>query len=223
MSYATRAEAEAVAMLTGHDDLETVFMRHSSEPDPFYQLELDLISTTELACAFFQSFAIQSAAMLFYLFLWGPLKTVYPNTVFASHTYNLAPRTRTKAHLDFGNAAYGFCAITAIGTFNPKTCGYLILWDLRIILEFPSGYTILIPSALIIHSNSSVKEGSERYSLTSFTSGELFKFIDAGFTCVNQLPDYVIEVLKQSNWKALEEGMSTWTKTDDIPHSGRDV
>jgi hypothetical protein len=62
----------------------------------------------------------------------------------------------TFPHLDFANLAWGWCAITALGDFDPDKGGHLILWDLKLIIRFPPGSTILIPSTLIHHSNTSI-------------------------------------------------------------------
>ncbi|KAJ7827602.1 hypothetical protein B0H14DRAFT_3466869 [Mycena olivaceomarginata] len=78
-------------------------------------------------------------------------------SVFAAATFNFGPRTVTFPHLDFANLAWGWCAITALGDFDPDCGGHLILWDLKLIIRFPPGSTILIPSALIRHSNTSIQ------------------------------------------------------------------
>ncbi|KAJ7883792.1 hypothetical protein B0H13DRAFT_2537891, partial [Mycena leptocephala] len=39
--------------------------------------------------------------------------------------------------------------ITALRRFNPDLSGHLILWDLKLVIRFPPGSTILIPSAII--------------------------------------------------------------------------
>ncbi|KAJ7023915.1 hypothetical protein C8F04DRAFT_969588 [Mycena alexandri] len=57
------------------------------------------------------------------------------------------PHAITIPHLDFGNLAWGWCVITALGRFNPDCRGHLILEDLKLVICFPPGSTILIPSA----------------------------------------------------------------------------
>jgi hypothetical protein len=74
-------------------------------------------------------------------------------SVFATATFNFGPQTVTFPHLDFVNLPWGWCTITALGDFDPNKGGHLILWDLKLIICFPPGSTILIPSALIRHSN----------------------------------------------------------------------
>ncbi|KAJ7811810.1 hypothetical protein B0H14DRAFT_2378080, partial [Mycena olivaceomarginata] len=102
-------------------------------------------------------------------------------SVFAAATFNFGPRTVTFSHLDFANLAWGWCAITALGDFDPDRGGHLILWDLKLIIRFPPGSTILIPSALIRHSNTSIQAHEKRFSFMQYTSAGIFRFVDNGF------------------------------------------
>lgn len=74
------------------------------------------------------------------------------------------------------NLAFGWCAITALGDYDPTLGGHLVLWDLGIIIEFPPGSTILIPSACIKHSNISIQPHETRYSIVQYAAGDLFKW-----------------------------------------------
>ncbi|KAJ7813581.1 hypothetical protein B0H13DRAFT_2382342 [Mycena leptocephala] len=87
------------------------------------------------------------------LSVWKPsLRWNSLNSVFASCTFNFGPRAITAPHLDFANLAWGWCSVTALGNFDPDFGGHLILWDLRLVIRFPPGSTLLIPSALVRHS-----------------------------------------------------------------------
>jgi hypothetical protein len=96
-------------------------------------------------------------------------------------TFNFGPQTITFDHRDFANLAFGWCAITAIGKFDPKRGGHLILWDMKLVIEFPPGATILIPSAILRHSNVSLQPGEIRMSFTQYSAGGLFRWVDQGF------------------------------------------
>ncbi|KIM74031.1 hypothetical protein PILCRDRAFT_80479 [Piloderma croceum F 1598] len=118
----------------------------------------------------------------------GPLFKHYPdlrrnfvNSVFACATFNFGPHTCCFDHVDFGNLPFGWCAITALGNFNPIFGGHLVLWDLKIVIEFPPGSTILIPSGAIRHSNIAIRRGETRYSFTQYTAGGLFRWVDHGY------------------------------------------
>jgi len=59
------------------------------------------------------------------------------NSIWPAATFNLGPRTVCVQHRDAANLAYGWCAITALGNFNPASGGHLILWDMKLVIEFP--------------------------------------------------------------------------------------
>lgn len=94
---------------------------------------------------------------------------------------NFGPRTCCFPHRDANNLPFGLCAITALGNFNPELGGHLILWDLKLVIEFPPGATILIPSATVLHSNVAIQQGETRYSFTQYAAGGLFRWVEHGF------------------------------------------
>jgi len=109
------------------------------------------------------------------------LKRIFPTSVFSATSYNLGPRTICFKHIDFANLSFGMCAVTALGDFDPKKGGHLILWDCGLVIEFPPGSTILIPSATMAHSNAMVSFDERRYSFTQYTAGGLFRWVKNGF------------------------------------------
>ncbi|KIY48272.1 hypothetical protein FISHEDRAFT_43656 [Fistulina hepatica ATCC 64428] len=102
-------------------------------------------------------------------------------SVWAAVAFNFGPQTVTYRHRDSHNIPYGWCAITALGTFNYLLGGHLVLWDLKLVIQFPPGSTILLPSAIVEHSNTSIGLHETRYSITQFSAGGLFRWVDQGF------------------------------------------
>ncbi|KAJ7240971.1 hypothetical protein C8J57DRAFT_1085443 [Mycena rebaudengoi] len=102
-------------------------------------------------------------------------------STFTAATFNFGPNTITYPHIDALNLAWGWCCITALGFFNPDLGGHLILWDLKLVIRFPPGSTILIPSALLHHSNIPIQYGETRYSFTQFAAAGLFRWVHNGF------------------------------------------
>lgn len=84
-------------------------------------------------------------------------------------------------HTDPGNLPFGWCAITAPGLFDPDLGGHLVLWDLGLVIRFPPGSTILLPSAILRHSNIAIGKDETRYSFTQYTAGGLFRWVEHGF------------------------------------------
>ncbi|KAF9025706.1 hypothetical protein BDZ89DRAFT_953564, partial [Hymenopellis radicata] len=73
-----------------------------------------------------------------------------------------------------------WCAITALSNFNPDKGGHLIVWDLGLIIRFPPGSSILLPSALLTHSNIDICQDEERMSVVHFSAGGLFRYVHNG-------------------------------------------
>ncbi|KAJ7702802.1 hypothetical protein B0H17DRAFT_1327163 [Mycena rosella] len=86
----------------------------------------------------------------------------FPKSVFSCAAFNFGPDVWTFRHRDGTNVPFGWCAL---------------------VIEFPAGATILIPSATIVHSNIpvDVRNGEERASFTQYTPGALLRFIDNRF------------------------------------------
>ncbi|KAF8163967.1 hypothetical protein BJ912DRAFT_864508, partial [Pholiota molesta] len=99
------------------------------------------------------------------------LRRNWPTSVWASFAVNFGPKTVCRRHRDFANLPFGWCAITALGDFDPSQGGHLVLWSLKLIVEFPPGSTILVPSAAIPHSNIPIGRRETRYSFTQFSAG----------------------------------------------------
>ncbi|KAJ7431293.1 hypothetical protein B0H11DRAFT_2262169 [Mycena galericulata] len=140
-------------------------------------------------------------------------------SVFAAATMNFGPCTITLPHLDFANLAWGWCAITALGDFDPDKGGHLILWDLRLVIRFPPGCSILIPSAILRHSNVSIQQGEKRFSFTQYTAAGIFRFVYNGFKTEktideSQLPKAERVRRAQDRADHWAEGMKMYKKWD---------
>ncbi|KAG1817597.1 uncharacterized protein BJ212DRAFT_1299136 [Suillus subaureus] len=92
------------------------------------------------------------------------------------------PLTWVQALLPTTDAALlGWCFVTALGHFNHVKGAHIVFWELGLVIEFPAGSTILMPSAAITHSNASIQEGEVRYSFTSYAAAGLFSWVYNGF------------------------------------------
>ncbi|KAI9429656.1 hypothetical protein H4582DRAFT_2064922 [Lactarius indigo] len=65
--------------------------------------------------------------------------------------------------------------------YDSKWGGHLVLWDFKLVIEFPPGSTVLIPSALIKHSNTPVQTGETRFCIVQYAAGGLFRWVENGF------------------------------------------
>jgi predicted 2-oxoglutarate/Fe(II)-dependent dioxygenase YbiX len=94
-----------------------------------------------------------------------------------------------------------------------------VLWDLNLVVEFPPGALILLPSATLAHSNIPVAPGEKRASFTQFSAGGIFRYVDNGFRTEEQLEEDNREEyerlmdLKASRW---EEELNLLSKMDEL-------
>ncbi|KAJ3816892.1 hypothetical protein F5880DRAFT_1461459, partial [Lentinula raphanica] len=132
-------------------------------------------------------------------------------SVFNCCTANFGPDTWTYIHRDTRNAP-GACAITAGGPFDPAKGGQLIIWDLRLVFDFPPGSTILLPSALFRHSNIPVQKGDKRASFTQYTAGGIHRWLEYGGRTEEA---YAIED-PEGYSRMLEERPGRWRKALDV-------
>jgi hypothetical protein len=101
---------------------------------------------------------------------------------FPGCSINLGKQTVTFPHTDNYNLSHSWCSITPLGDFKHEDGGHLVLWDFGLIVDFPAGSTILIPSALVVHSNTALKTEEEtRYSVVQYAAGGLFRWVENGF------------------------------------------
>jgi len=151
--------------------------------------------------------------------LWAEmphLRRNFPKSIFPSAAFNFGPNVWTFIHRDPMNCPFGWCAIQAMGNFNPKLGGHLILWDLKMVIEFPPGALILIPSATLFHSNIPTQPGESRVSFTQYCAGGLFRFVDNGFKLEKELaPDELAKMLelKKSRY---EMGIGLFSTLDEL-------
>lgn len=145
----------------------------------------------------------------------------FVGSVFAACTFNFGPQALTVPHIDFANLSWGWCAITSLGRFNPDRGGHLILWDLKLVIRFPPGSTILIPSALIRHSNVPIAADEFRASFTQYTAGGLFRWIRNGFQSDDDFDRKASPEEKaaraaeaETRWK---DGVAMYSTLDSLP------
>ncbi|KAJ7834144.1 hypothetical protein B0H14DRAFT_2363952 [Mycena olivaceomarginata] len=147
------------------------------------------------------------------------LQRPFPKSVFSSAAFNFGPRVCTFKHRDVCNLPFGWCAIQSLGTFDATKGGHLVLWDLKLVVEFPAGALILLPSATLAHSNTPIEDGQERISFTQFTGGGLFRWIDNGGRTAEELArddpaEYArLMAKRETRW---QEGLSYFSTVDEL-------
>ncbi|KXN84994.1 hypothetical protein AN958_11839 [Leucoagaricus sp. SymC.cos] len=148
-----------------------------------------------------------------------PLKRITPAGVYPTVAFNFGPDVWTSRHRDAKNCAFGLCAVTALGDFNHETSGHLVLDDLKLIIEFPSGSTILLPSATLTHANIPVGVGQSRASFTQYCPGGLLRFVDQGFRTQVWMKNHAkkdYEVLMTERSLLWKKGLELYPTLDEL-------
>ncbi|KAK7676009.1 hypothetical protein QCA50_021044 [Cerrena zonata] len=142
-----------------------------------------------------------------------------PTCILPAASINFGPKSVSYDHLDHNNLAGGLCSITAGGAFDPTKGGHIYLVNLRVIVEFPPGSTILIPSSVIRHGNIPIRAGETRTSFTQYAAGGLFRWVEYGFKTWHQLweTDRVHALAELENRpKKWKEFLELFSKLDEL-------
>ncbi|KIK66717.1 hypothetical protein GYMLUDRAFT_238953 [Collybiopsis luxurians FD-317 M1] len=108
------------------------------------------------------------------------LKQNFPDVCFAACHLNLDFAV-SELHNDLLNVFFTMCVVWCCGPFNHKMGGHLILWELGIVIKFPSGCGFIFPSAAISHTNIPIGSDECRHSIAFFTAAGNLHFYHNGF------------------------------------------
>ncbi|KAJ7133265.1 hypothetical protein C8R44DRAFT_611454, partial [Mycena epipterygia] len=179
----------------------------------------------------FQSSGLAMYAPKFYRYLCRTLKALFDhhphlihlfsNSVFPAATFNCGPDAVTFDHIDFLNLSHGLCGITCGGNFDPTLGGHIHMKSLRLVIESPSGASLLIPSGCVEHGNTPIQPGETRHSITQYAAGGLFRWVEYGFQSAKSLlatpggkeQREVIDGVPGSRW---QWAMGLFSKYDEL-------
>ncbi|EPS92549.1 hypothetical protein FOMPIDRAFT_1137633, partial [Fomitopsis schrenkii] len=149
------------------------------------------------------------------------LSRLFPCSPFPAFNLNLGPQVCTRIHVDCANFPAGWCAVVAFGDFDYTAGGHLILWSLGLVVQFPPGAVILLPSAIVEHGNVPVRDGETRMSFTQYAAGGLFRWVHYGCQTeravqLNQ-PETYQRIMDEapSRWSRL---MGLFSHLSELPH-----
>ncbi|KAJ7701071.1 hypothetical protein B0H16DRAFT_1748814 [Mycena metata] len=114
------------------------------------------------------------------------LTHTFRNSIFPAVTLNCGDAVAFE-HCDVLNLVHGLCPVTSGGRFNHVLGGHMYLRQLRLIIQFPSGATMLIPSGCLDHGNTPIQTNETRYSITQYAAGGLFRWAAYGFQSAKSL------------------------------------
>jgi hypothetical protein len=150
------------------------------------------------------------------------LKHCFNCSIFPACTFNCT-NTITLKCVDDGNYFAGACPIYSGGNYDPKLGKHIILFDLKLIIEFPPASTVIIPSSTISHGNTPIQPGETRVSFTQYCAGGLFRWVGYGFqtlkTCAEKYPLFKNKVDKQAQ-KRWHKALNWFSKVSEV-HNDR--
>lgn len=92
--------------------------------------------------------------------------------------------------------------VIPFGTFDHEKGGHLILHELKMVIELPSGSIVLFPSAIISHENVDIAADEERQAFTAYTAASTFQWAHEAFD----------RVRKMSKFESKEYGDRIWAE-----------
>ena len=152
----------------------------------------------------------------------------FPNSIFPAASFNCGPRTVSLDHTDFNNLSHGLCALTALGDYDHTVGGHLILFGLKLDIQFPVGSTALIPSGCVSHGNTPICEGEIQLSIVQYAAGGLFRWVTYGFQSAKTLLK-IQASRKLKKWLDKEagewwrEGLAMFSKVGELQADAEDV
>lgn len=141
----------------------------------------------------------------------------FKRSVFTAATFNLGPRCFCKGHCDSMNVPQGWCMVCCFGKFDPTKGGHLVLEEFNLVVEFPPGSVVLIPSSVVRHGNTPIGEGETRSSFTQYVSGHLLRFVLHGFRKESRLSKREHAQFYGDINVRWEEALNMYSKLAELP------
>jgi len=151
------------------------------------------------------------------------LEWSFKNSIFPAATINFGPESVCFEHLDDGNYGPGMCPITSLGPFDYTKGGHLILFDIKRVIEFPSGSLILIPSAVMRHGNTTIQEGETRMGFTQYGSGAIFRYAEAGCRRLRNMDPATKARMDAEAPHRYENLLKLYSKVDELADDRKNV
>lgn len=145
----------------------------------------------------------------------------FSNSIFPAASFNCGPQTVALDHTDFNNLSHGLCALTALGKYDHTLGGHLILFGVKLLIQFPVGSTALIPSGCMGHGNTPICDGEIRLSIAQYAAGGLFRWVAYGFHSAKSLMEtnagkIIKKKLDKEAGERWREGLALFSTADGL-------
>ncbi|KAJ7664811.1 hypothetical protein B0H17DRAFT_848388, partial [Mycena rosella] len=94
---------------------------------------------------------------------------------FASAEYDLGD-LGSALQLQDRDLLQGWRALTALGTYDSRYGGDLVLWDDGFVVRFPPGAIVLFPAALMCYLFVGVRPGEKQYMFSQSSTAGLYQY-----------------------------------------------
>lgn len=118
---------------------------------------------------------------------YDDLECPFPQSVYPTVTFNLGDDISTDIHYDFLNWTFSDCAIHCFGNHDYRLGGHFVIWEWKLVIQFPPSATIIVPSSCVGHGNTPILDGKIRKSMTQYVPGGLMRHEAYGFRTEAQL------------------------------------
>ncbi|EIM84578.1 uncharacterized protein STEHIDRAFT_132829 [Stereum hirsutum FP-91666 SS1] len=140
----------------------------------------------------------------------------FTNSIYTTFTVNMGPSSACTEHVDNLNSAEVMCGVTSAGRYDHTKGGHLVLYDLKVIIEFPSGWTAFLPSATLRHGNTAIQAGETRYAITQYIPGGLFRWVRHGFRLAKNLSEVERLAMEGTSDDRLRMAYGLFSKFDEL-------
>ncbi|KAJ7617536.1 hypothetical protein DFH06DRAFT_1012556 [Mycena polygramma] len=108
------------------------------------------------------------------------LRDNYPPGAFHASEWFLGGH-ESPPRLDDLQMLWSWRAFTALGNYNARWGGELILWEEKKIVKFPVGATFLFPSAFMRYSFTRICAGEEQFWFSQYSQAGVFRHLENGY------------------------------------------
>ncbi|KAJ7017506.1 hypothetical protein C8F04DRAFT_979167, partial [Mycena alexandri] len=109
--------------------------------------------------------------------------------------------------------------LTALGTYDSRYRGDIILWDDGWVIRFPPGATILFPAALMRYSFVQVQPGEKQYTFSQYLPAGLARYVGNGYESDAQFERGAtkrdMEGLRRMRGRRLDAAINMYSSIDE--------
>ncbi|KAJ7838430.1 hypothetical protein B0H13DRAFT_1650755, partial [Mycena leptocephala] len=135
------------------------------------------------------------------------LRDNYPPGAFHASEWFLGA-DESPPRLDDLDMLWSWRALTALGRYNARWGGELILWEEKKVIKFPPGATFLFPAAFTRYSFTQVRAGETQYAFSQYSHSGPFRYVENGFRCEANFETQAWKATREAREKMKDDRMA---------------